>query len=320
MGKYVKKIFAGSSNPLLATKIANDSGTSLGKLSIKRFTDGEIWVRYEENLRGNDVFIIQSTNPPADNVVELALLIDAAKRASAQRINVIMPYFGYSRQDRKDEPRVPISAKVMMDIFVKAGADRIVTMDLHSTQIQGFSSKPVDNIYGSLVLMPELKNHFQALSKKDNLTVLIPDMGSSKLGQSYARRLGMSFALIDKRRSAHNQSEVVSVVGELKDKHVLIVDDMIDTAGTISNAVKVAKEKGALSVTVAATHGILSSNAIDKLSDDIVGSIFLTDTVDMSQIKDSKKLKIISSAKIFAETINRIHSGESVSQLFRKVT
>ena len=320
MGKYVKKIFAGSSNPLLATKIANDSGTSLGKLSIKRFTDGEIWVKYEENLRGNDVFIIQSTNPPADNVVELALLIDAAKRASAQRINVIMPYFGYSRQDRKDEPRVPISAKVMMDIFVKAGADRIVTMDLHSTQIQGFSSKPVDNIYGSLVLMPELKKHFQALSKKDNLTVLIPDMGSSKLGQSYARRLGMSFALIDKRRSAHNQSEVVSVVGELKDKHVLIVDDMIDTAGTISNAAKVAKEKGALSVTVGATHGILSSNAIDKLSDDIVGSIFLTDTVDMSQIKDNKKLKIISSAKIFAETINRIHSGESVSQLFRKVT
>ena len=320
MGKYVKKIFAGSSNPLLATKIANDSGTSLGKLSIKRFTDGEIWVKYEENLRGNDVFIIQSTNPPADNVVELALLIDAAKRASAQRINVIMPYFGYSRQDRKDEPRVPISAKVMMDIFVKAGADRIVTMDLHSTQIQGFSSKPVDNIYGSLVLMPELKKHFQALSKKDNLTVLIPDMGSSKLGQSYARRLGMSFALIDKRRSAHNQSEVVSVVGELKDKHVLIVDDMIDTAGTISNAAKVAKEKGALSVTIAATHGILSSNAIDKLSDDIVDSIFLTDTVNMSQVKDNKKLKIISSAKIFAETINRIHSGESVSQLFRKVT
>ena len=320
MGKYVKKIFAGSSNPLLATKIANECGTSLGELSIKRFTDGEIWVKYEENLRGNDVYIVQSSNPPADNIVELALLIDAAKRASAQRINVIMPYFGYSRQDRKDEPRVPISAKVMMDIFVKAGADRIVTMDLHSTQIQGFSSKPVDNIYGSLVLMPELKKHFQALSKKDNLAVLIPDMGSSKLGQSYARRLGMSFALIDKRRSAHNQSEVVSVVGELKDKHVLIVDDMIDTAGTISNAAKVAKEKGALSVTVAATHGILSSNAIDKLSDNIVGSIFLTDTVDMSQKKNNKKLKIISSAKIFAETINRIHSGESVSQLFRKVT
>jgi ribose-phosphate pyrophosphokinase len=266
------------------------------------------------------VYLIQSTNAPADNIIELALLIDAAKRASAQRINVIMPYFGYSRQDRKDEPRVPISAKVMMDIFIKAGADRVVTMDLHSTQIQGFSSKPVDNIYGSLVLMPELEKHFNDLSSDDNLTVLIPDMGSSKLGQSYAKRLGMSFALVDKRRGAHNQSEVVSVVGDLENKHVLIIDDMIDTAGTISNAAKVAKEKGALSITIAATHGILSSNAIDKLSDDIIHSIFITDTIDMSHIDNCKKLKTISSAKIFAETINRIHSGESVSKLFRKVT
>ena len=320
MGKYVKKIFAGSSNPQLATKIADECGVSLGELSIKRFSDGEIWVKFEENLRGNDVYLVQSTNAPSDNIIELALLIDAAKRASAQRINVIMPYFGYSRQDRKDEPRVPISAKVMMDIFIQAGADRLVTMDLHSTQIQGFSSKPVDNIYGSLVLMPELEKHFERLSSDDNFTVLIPDMGSSKLGQSYAKRLGMSFALVDKRRNAHNQSEVVSVVGELKNQHLLIVDDMIDTAGTISNAVKVAKEKGALSVTVAATHGILSSNAIEKLSDDIIGSIFITDTIDMSHINNCEKLKIISSAKIFAETIKRIHSGESVSQLFRKVT
>ena len=320
MGKYVKKIFAGSSNPKLATKIAEECGTSLGELTIERFSDGEIWVKFEENLRGNDVYIVQSTNAPADNIIELALLIDAAKRASAQRINVIMPYFGYSRQDRKDEPRVPISAKVMMDIFIKAGADRVVTMDLHSTQIQGFSSKPVDNIYGSLVLMPELEKHFKALSSDDNLTVLIPDIGSSKLGQSYAKRLGTSFALVDKRRDAHNQSEVVSVVGELNNQHVLIVDDMIDTAGTISNAAKVAKEKGALSVTVAATHGVLSSNAVEKLSDDIVDSIFITDTIDMSHIDKCEKLKTISSAKIFAETINRIHNGESVSQLFRKVT
>ena len=320
MGKYVKKIFAGSSNPRLAAKIAEECGVSLGDVTIKRFSDGEIWVKFEENLRGNDVYLIQSTNAPADNIVELALLIDAAKRASAQRINVIIPYFGYSRQDRKDEPRVPISAKVMMDIFIKAGANRVVTMDLHSTQIQGFSSKPVDNIYGSLVLMPELEKHFKDLSSNDNFTVLIPDMGSSKLGQSYAKRLSMSFALIDKRRNAHNQSEVVSVVGELANKHVLIIDDMIDTAGTISNAAKVAKEKGALSVTVAATHGIFSSNAIDKLSDDIVDSIFVTDTIDISHIDNCEKLKTISSSKIFAETINRIHSGESVSQLFRKVT
>jgi ribose-phosphate pyrophosphokinase len=319
MGKYVKKIFAGSSNPVLAKKIAHECGMSIGNLSIKRFSDGELWVKYEENLRGNDIYLVQSTNPPADHVLELALLIDAAKRASSQRINVIMPYFGYSRQDRKDEPRVPISAKVMMDIFIKAGADRIVTMDLHSTQIQGFSSKPVDNIYGSLVLMPELKKHFNELSGNDNLTVLVPDMGSSKLGQSYAKRLGMSFALIDKRRNSHNQSEVVSVVGELENQHILIIDDMIDTAGTISNAAGVAKQKGALTVTVAATHGILSGDAIKKLSDDSIDSIFLTDTIDIN-IKNLSKLKIISSAKIFAETINRIHNGESVSQLFRKVT
>ena len=320
MGKYVKKIFAGSSNPVLATKIADKCGVSLGKLTIERFSDGEIWVKYEENLRGNDIYLIQSTNSPAENILELALMIDAAKRASAQRINVIMPYFGYSRQDRKDEPRVPISAKVMMDIFIKAGADRIVTMDLHSTQIQGFSSKPVDNIYGSLVLMPELEKHFKTIGSEKNFTVLIPDMGSSKLGQAYAKRLGMSFALIDKRRNGHNKSEAVAVVGELKNQHILIIDDMIDTAGTISNAARVAKEKGALTVSVAATHGIFSANAIDKLSDDIVDSIFITDTVDMSHIKDCKKLTTISSAKIFAETINRIHSGESVSQLFRKVT
>tara|TARA_S200000501_G_scaffold161905_1_gene152673 strand:- start:21 stop:983 length:963 start_codon:yes stop_codon:yes gene_type:complete len=320
MGKYVKKIFAGSSNPVLAKKIANECGVPLGDLSIKNFSDGELWIKYEENLRGNDIYIIQSTNPPADNILELALLIDAAKRASAQRINVVMPYFGYSRQDRKDEPRVPISAKVMMDIFIKAGADRVVTMDLHSTQIQGFSSKPVDNIYGSLVLMPELEKFFKNLSNQDNLTILVPDMGSSKLGQSYAKRLGMSFALIDKRRDAHNQSEVVSVVGELKDKHILIIDDMIDTAGTIFNAAKIAKENGALSITVAATHGILSGDSVDKLSDDIIDQVFLTDTIDTSNVKNLSKLKIISAAKIFAETINRIHSGESVSQLFRKVT
>ena len=320
MGKYVKKIFAGSSNPVLAKKIAQECGMSLGELRIERFSDGEIWVKFEENLRGNDIYLVQSTNAPAENVLELALLIDAAKRASAQRINVIMPYFGYSRQDRKDEPRVPISAKVMMDIFIKAGADRIVTMDLHSTQIQGFSSKPIDNIYGSLVLMPELEKYCKKLSSEKNFTVLIPDMGSSKLGQSYAKMLGMSFALVDKRRNGHNQSEIVSVVGELDRQHVLIVDDMIDTAGTILNAAKAAKEKGALSVTVAATHGILSGEAIERLSDDTIDSIFLTDTTNTAEIKNLSKLKIISSAKIFAETINRIHNGESVSQLFRKVT
>ena len=316
MGKYVKKIFAGSSNPQLATKIADECGESLGQLSIKRFSDGEIWVKFEENLRGNDVYLIQSTNAPADNIVELALLIDAAKRASAQRINVIMPYFGYSRQDRKDEPRVPISAKVMMDIFIKAGADRVVTMDLHSTQIQGFSSKPVDNIYGSLVLMPELEKHFNNLSSDDNLTVLIPDMGSSKLGQSYARRLGMSFALVDKRRGAHNQSEVVSVVGDLKNKHVLIIDDMIDTAGTICNAADAAMDNGAVSVTAIATHPVLSGPAVERLSNSKIGKVIVCDTVELTEDKMFDKLEIISVAHVFAEAIKHVTDGTSLSSMF----
>ncbi len=320
MGKYVKKIFSGTSNPSLAASIANEMGAPLGNIILSRFSDGEIMVKYEENLRGNDIYIIQSTNPPAENIVELALMIDAAKRASAERINVLIPYFGYSRQDRKVIPRVPISAKVMMDIFTKAGADRIVTMDLHSTQIQGFPKIPVDNIYGSLVMMPELESHFKEKMKSGNCTLLSPDMGSSKLSQSYAKRLGMSFALIDKRRSAHNQSEVVTVVGELKDKHVLIVDDMIDTAGTIFNAACVAKEKGALSVVVAATHGIFSGDSIEKLSNDVIDQVFISDTIEIPEESHFDKLRIISSAKIFAETINRIHKGESVSKLFRKVT
>ena len=314
------KLFSCTQSITLSNQIAKHFGQEIGSVNFQRYSDGEFQPSFEESVRGSRVFIIGSTNPSTDNLMEMLLMLDAAKRASASNIVAVMPYFGYSRQDRKDEPRVPISAKVMMDIFIKAGADRIVTMDLHSTQIQGFSSKPVDNIYGSLVLMPELELHFKKISSTDDLTVLIPDMGSSKLGQSYAKGLGMSFALVDKRRNAHNQSEVVSVVGELENQHVLIIDDMIDTAGTISNAAQVAKDKGALSVTVVATHGILSANAIERLSNDTIDHIFITDTIDMSHIKDCSKLKTISSAKIFAETINRIHNGESVSQLFRKVT
>ena len=314
MGKYVKKIFAGSSNPKLAMKIADECGVSLGQLSIKRFSDGEIWVKFEENLRGNDVYLIQSTNAPADNIVELALLIDAAKRASAQRINVIMPYFGYSRQDRKDEPRVPISAKVMMDIFIKAGADRVVTMDLHSTQIQGFSSKPVDNIYGSLVLMPELEKHFNDLSSEDNLTVLIPDMGSSKLGQSYAKRLGMSFALVDKRRSAHNKSEVVSVVGDLENKHVLIIDDMIDTAGTLTKSAQLFIDYGAKSVSACCTHAILSGPAHQRIEDSILKELVVTNTIELK--KENSKIKVLSVADLFSEIMKQHISFKSISKHF----
>ena len=320
MGQYIQKIFSGTNSRELTAKIAEKAKLNIGELAIERFSDGELWVKYNENLRGNDIYIVQSTNSPGDNIVELALLIDAAKRASAEKINVIIPYFGYSRQDRKDEPRVPISAKVMMDIFTQAGADRIVTMDLHSTQIQGFSSIPIDNLYGSLVLMQTLEDYFNKIKNDKKCVVLSPDIGSNKLSQAYAKKLGIGFALIDKRRNSHNQSEIAHLVGNLDDRHVLIIDDMIDTAGTISNAAKVAKEKGALSVTVAATHGVLSGESIKKLSGDDIDKVFLSDTVEIPENKKFEKLTIVSSATIFAHAISRIHKGESVSQLFRKVT
>ena len=320
MGQYIQKIFSGTSSRELTAKIAEKANLPVGNLAIERFSDGEIWVKYNENLRGNDVYIVQSTNSPGDNIIELALLIDAAKRASAEKINVVIPYFGYSRQDRKDEPRVPISSKVMMDIFTKAGADRIITMDLHSIQMQGFTSVPVDNLYGSLVLMSELRSYFNKIKKNNKCVVLSPDVGSNKLAQAYAKKLSIGFALIDKRRSAHNKSEVAHLVGNLESRHVLIIDDMIDTGGTISNAAAVAKEKGALSVTVAATHGVLSGNAVEKLSHENIDKVFLSDTVQIPENKKFEKLTIVSSSDIFAETINRIHKGESVSQLFGKVT
>jgi len=320
MGQYIQKLFSGTSNRELTAKIAEQANLSVGDLVIERFSDGEIWVKYNENLRGNDVYIVQSTNAPGDNIIELALLIDAAKRASAEKINVVIPYFGYSRQDRKDKPRVPISAKVMMDIFTQAGADRIITMDLHSTQIQGFTSIPVDNLYGSLVLMDTLQIYFDKIKNDHKCVVLSPDIGSNKLSQAYAKKLEIGFALIDKRRSAHNQSDVAHLVGNLEDRHVLIIDDMIDTAGTIFNAAAVAKEKGALSVTVAATHGVLSGESIKKLSHKNINKVFLSDTVHIPENKKFEKLTIVSSATIFAETISRIHKGKSVSQLFGEVT
>jgi len=320
MGQYIQKLFSGTSNRELTAKIAEQANLPVGDLVIERFSDGEIWVKYNENLRGNDVYIVQSTNPPGDNIIELALLIDGAKRASAEKVNVVIPYFGYSRQDRKDQPRVPISAKVMMDIFTQAGADRIITMDLHSTQIQGFTSIPVDNLYGSLVLMDTLQIYFDNIKNDHKCVVLSPDIGSNKLSQAYAKKLKIGFALIDKRRSAHNQSEIAHLVGNLEDRHVLIIDDMIDTAGTIFNAAAVAKEKGALSVTVAATHGVLSGESIKRLSHKNIDKVFLSDTVHIPENKKFEKLTIVSSATIFAETISRVHKGESVSQLFGKVT
>ena len=307
------KIFSGRSNPLLASKIANSAGCSLGEISIKTFSDGEIWIKYEENVRGCDVFLVQSTNGPAENILELALMADAAVRASAESVSIIMPYFGYGRQDRKDQPRVPISSRVMIDIITSMGADRIVTMDLHSTQIQGFTKIPFDHLYSRMVLIDAIKS----LGFNPELSVVLaPDVGSAAISQAYAKRLKMNFALIDKRRFAPNKSKVSHLIGELEGMDVLIIDDMIDTAGTTVSAAEAAIEKGAKSVTAIATHGVLSGPAIDRLKNAPIKTMVLTDTILIPDEKKLNNMNIVTVADVFGAAIKRIHNGESVSSLF----
>ena len=307
------KIFSGRSNPVLSDKIASALGRKLGKISIRTFSDGELWVKYEENIRGHDVFIIQSTNGPSENIIELTLMVDAAVRASADTVTVVVPYFGYGRQDRKDQPRVPISSRVMIDILTVMGADRIITMDLHSTQIQGFAKIPFDNLYSrSIILEAITSENFDP----KNSVVLAPDVGSAKMSQGYAKNLGMHFALIDKRRYAPNKAEVSHLIGDLNGMDVLILDDMIDTAGTTVNAAEAALEKGASSVTAIATHGVLSGPAIERLNASLIKKIIITDTILIPEEKKIKKMKIVSVGEVFAKAVDRVHNGESVSALF----
>ena len=307
------KIFSGRSNPVLAQKIADSLGIELGILSIKTFSDGELWIKFEENIRGRDVFIIQPTNSPAENILELVLIIDAAVRASANTVTAVIPYFGYGRQDRKDNPRVPISSRVMVDLMTATGANRIITMDLHSTQIQGFATIPFDHLYSRMVLMDAIKN--LGLDPKKS-TVLAPDVGSARMSQAYAKRLGMYFALIDKRRYAPNKAEVMHLIGDLKDKDVLIIDDMIDTAGTTVNAANAAKDNGAKSVTAVATHALLSGSAIERIKESAIKKLIVTDTVSIPENKKLDNMEIVSVAQVFGEAIRRVYKGESVSALF----
>ena len=307
------KIFSGRSNPILAKGIVDHLGLRLGDVTIRTFSDGELWVKFEENIRGADVFIIQSTSGPSENLIELFLLLDAAVRASAKRVTAVIPYFGYGRQDRKDQPRVPISSRVMVDIITATGADRIISMDLHSTQIQGFASIPFDHIYSRMVLLDTLKS---LNINSENGAVLAPDVGSAAMGQSYAKRLGFHFALIDKRRYAPNKAEVRHLIGELENKNVMIIDDMIDTAGTTVSAAKAAVDKGANSVIAVATHGVLSGPAIERLDSAPIDKIIITDTISISENKKISKIHIVSVANVFGEAIKRIHKGESVSALF----
>lgn len=302
-------VFAGSSNVPLAEKIAKEIGTSLGSLEVKRFSDGEIWAKYGENIRGRDVFLIQSTNPPAENLVELLIMIDAAKRASAKKITAVIPYFGYSRQDRKDQPRVSITAKLMANLITVAGADRVMTMDLHASQIQGFFDIPVDHLYGSSIFL----HHFHSLS--DNLAVVSPDVGGIKIARAYAKMLHSGLIVIDKRRPKQNFAEIMNIIGDVEGKDILLVDDLIDTAGTFVGATKALKDKGARKIFGSVTHPLLSGPAFDRINTSEIDQLYVTDTISFrSDLSD--KIKILSAAPLFAEAILRTFNNESISSLF----
>ena len=308
------KIFSGKSNRKLAKNICDYLGIKLGKLKITNFSDGELSIAFEENIRNEDVFIIQSTNPPAENILELLLILDAAKRASAKSIVAVIPYFGYGRQDRKDKPRVPISSRMILDMISGIGVNRVVSMDLHSPQIQGFINVPFDHLYSRIALFKKL-DHL-GLDEETGV-VLTPDVGSAKMGQAYAKSLGVGFALIDKRRPEANKAEIANLIGELKDKHVLIIDDMIDTAGTICNAAAAAIKDGALSVAAIATHPVLSGPAIERLEKSSVSKVIVCNTINIEQEKMFNKLEVIDVSHVFGEAIKRIIDGTSLSSMFK---
>ncbi len=304
-------LLSGRANRSLAEEIGARLGKSVGGASIHDFADGEIFVRINRNARGRDVVIIQPTIPPSDNIMELLLLIDAAKRASAARVTAVVPYFGYSRQDRKDQPRVAIGAKLTANLIVTAGADRVLGVDFHQHQIQGFFDIPVDHLYA----MPVLTRYFVDKGLKD-LVVVAPDVGSAKMARGFARRLSGSFAIIDKRRPAPNQSEVLNVVGDVEGRDCLITDDMIDTAGTITSAVYALKERGAASVYACATHALLSGEAPRRLDRAPLTQLVVTNTIPVPQERSFPALKVLSVAPLLARAIQYIHSNESVSALF----
>ena len=295
----------------MAEEIAKQLGIELTKLTCSRFADGEIFVRIDENVRGNDVFIVQSTNAPAENIVELLLLIDAARRASAARITVVMPYYGYSRQDRKDQPRVAIGAKLMANMIVGAGADRVLGIDFHQHQLQGFFDIPVDHLYA----MPVLTAHFRKMQLKDTV-VVAPDVGSAKMARGFAKRLDATLAIIDKRRPRANVSEVLNVVGEVEGRDCILADDMIDTAGTVTEAARALKELGANDVYVCATHALLSGPAIQRLTDSPIVEVVVTDTIMLPPERHIPKLTILSVGELLSKAIRYTHAEQSVSSLF----
>lgn len=305
-------IFSGRSNPALAADVAAQCGQASGAITIKNFADGEIYVKYEESIRGTDLFIIQSTPPPADHWMELLLMVDAAKRASAARITAVIPYFGYARQDRKDVPRVSIAAKLCANLLHRAGVDRILTMDLHAPQIQGFFDVPVDHLYGSRLFIEYMREVNVA-----DLVVVAPDVGASKRARAYASLLQCDMAIIDKRRPRQNEVEVMNVIGTVEGKNVLIVDDLIDTAGTLTRAAQALRDKGALDIVAACTHPLLSGPAYERIDASPLTRLLVTNTIALQQHSD--KIEVLNVAGYFADAIERINCDASVSTLFAEL-
>jgi ribose-phosphate pyrophosphokinase len=304
------KIASGRSNLPLASKIVSHLGMELTQTSIKNFSDGEIWVKFEENIRGIDLFIIQSTFAPSENIMELLMLIDAAKRASAKRISVVIPYYGYARQDRKDQPRVSLTAKLVANLLETAGTDRVITLDLHSSQIQGFFDIPVDHLYASPVLIRELR-HFPL----DPLCVAAPDVGGIKTARNYSNKLGGDLVLVDKRRPAHNEAEITTIVGDVKGKNVLLVDDMIDTGSTFIKCAEALKDRGASNIYGVIVHPVFSGNALEKLESSYgIDKLLVTDTIPLK--RESQKIEVVSISEIIAESIIRTYDNRSISTLF----
>lgn len=313
-GKNIK-VFSANANLALAESIAEMLGVKLGDAQVMTFSDGEIGVNINETVRGQDVFIVQSTSYPVnDHLMELLILIDACKRASAGRITAVMPYYGYARQDRKAKARDPISAKLVADLIAKAGADRVLTMDLHAPQIQGFFDIPVDHLNGAPLLAPYFNEMFG--DNKDDVVVVSPDLGSVTRARNFATRLDVPIAIIDKRRPKANVCEVMNIIGDIKDKTCVILDDMVDTAGTLCNGANALKERGAKKVYACATHGVLSGPAIERIQNSVIDELVILDTISQPKEKLIDKIKILPVSEVFAEAIKRIYDDVSISAIF----
>lgn len=308
------KIFAGNASPALAESICSHLQTPLSKAEVRRFSDGEIFVELGENVRGRDVFVVQPTCPPVnDHLMELMIIVDALRRASARRITAVMPYYGYSRQDRKVAPRVPITAKVVAEMLMVVGVRRVLTMDLHAGQIQGFFNIPVDNLYAAPVLLDYMHRDLDV----SRVVMVSPDAGGVERCRAYAKRLNTTLAIVDKRREKANECEAMSVIGDVKGKIAVMLDDMVDTAGTLCSAAKVLKESGASEVIACCSHGVLSGPAIERLEKSQISQLVITDSVPLrGAARECAKIKVLSVSKLLAEAIRRIHSEDSVSSLF----